>query len=61
MLDRYFGEWRYVKTGLTGDDLREMGLKPGPPYLPLLEQLLAARLDGRVMMVSANVLCWLNC
>ncbi len=48
ILDSYFGMWRHVKTDLTGVDLREMGLEPGPQYAYLLDQLLAARLDGRV-------------
>ena len=48
MLDRYFGEWRYVKTDLSGDDLLAMGLEPGPQFASLLDQLLRARLDGRI-------------
>jgi len=48
MLDRYYGEWRFVKSDLTGEDLRAMGLDPGPQFALLLDQLLAARLDGRV-------------
>ncbi|MFL7870177.1 MAG: CBS domain-containing protein [Anaerolineales bacterium] len=47
-LDQYIGEWRFVKTEITGDDLRTMGLAPGPQFAYLLEALLAARLDGRV-------------
>ena len=48
MLDRYYGEWRFVKTALTGEDLRAMGLDPGPQFAHLLDELLAARLDGHV-------------
>ncbi len=48
LLDRYYAEWRFVKVALTGDDLRAMGLEPGPQFAKLLDQLLAARLDGRV-------------
>lgn len=47
-LDQYYGEWQRVKTAVTGDDLRAMGLKPGPQFAVLLDQLLAARLDGQV-------------
>jgi tRNA nucleotidyltransferase (CCA-adding enzyme) len=46
--ERYYREWRLVKTAVTGNDLREMGLKPGPQYTILLDRLLAARLDGEV-------------
>ena len=47
-LDAYQREWRSVRSALTGEDLREMGIKPGPQYAVLLDQLLAARLDGDV-------------
>ena len=47
-LDRYFDEWRFVKPSLGGDDLRELGLSPGPSYAYYLDRLLAARLDGLV-------------
>jgi tRNA nucleotidyltransferase (CCA-adding enzyme) len=48
IIDRYFGEWRHVRTAVTGHDLRQMGLPPGPLYSRLLERLLNARLDGEV-------------
>jgi tRNA nucleotidyltransferase (CCA-adding enzyme) len=48
LLTRYVTEWRHVKTILSGNDLRQMGLTPGPEYGRLLEALLAARLDGVV-------------
>jgi tRNA nucleotidyltransferase (CCA-adding enzyme) len=54
MLDSYFGEWRFVKTDLTGDDLQSMGLDPGPWFAYLLDQLLTARLDGRVTNESGE-------
>ena len=38
-----------VKTAVTGDTLREMGLKPGPEFAIILDRLLAARLDGEVV------------
>jgi len=47
-LDRYFGEWRFVKASLTGDDLQGLGLSPGPSFAVYLDRLLAARLDGLV-------------
>ncbi len=49
LLERYFREWRFVKTAVTGNDLREMGLKPSPLFGELLEKLLVARLDGEVV------------
>jgi tRNA nucleotidyltransferase (CCA-adding enzyme) len=48
LLDAYYREWRHVKPDLSGDDLREIGLPPGPIYTRILDALLAARLDGQV-------------
>ena len=45
-LDLYYSQLRMVKTTLTGDDLREMGLTPGPMFNDYLGKLLDARLDG---------------
>ncbi|HHN93700.1 MAG TPA: CCA tRNA nucleotidyltransferase, partial [Anaerolineae bacterium] len=45
---RYQTEWRAVEPELTGDDLKEMGLKPGPLFRHLLSALRDARLDGKV-------------
>ncbi len=39
---------RGVKTALTGRDLQAMGLKPGPQYRTILDQLLDARIDGMI-------------
>ncbi|MCK4832439.1 MAG: hypothetical protein KAS81_06710, partial [Anaerolineales bacterium] len=33
---------------MTGHDLRLLGLAPGPVYQELLNELLYARLDGRI-------------
>jgi tRNA nucleotidyltransferase (CCA-adding enzyme) len=48
VLERYYKVWRWVKTAVTGDDIRALGLKPGPYYTTILDQILAARLDGEV-------------
>ena len=48
LIEQYLQEWCTVKTAVTGDTLRQMGLKPGPRFGILLEKLLAARLDGQV-------------
>lgn len=47
-LERYVTEWAGIRTAITGDDLKVLGLPPGPRYAALLEALLVARLDGRV-------------
>jgi tRNA nucleotidyltransferase (CCA-adding enzyme) len=52
VLDRFVGEWRHMKTAVTGHDLRRMNLPAGPLYSRLLERLLDARLDGEVQNES---------
>ena len=48
LLEQYYREWRRLKTAVTGHDLQQMGLKPGPYYTTILDQILAARLDGHI-------------
>ncbi len=45
---RYLTGYRRVTGEVSGRDLADLGLPPGPAYRPILEELLAARLDGRV-------------
>ncbi|HEV8540145.1 MAG TPA: hypothetical protein VGQ60_03185 [Nitrospiraceae bacterium] len=44
----YLSEYRYVRPILTGTELKDMGLKPGPLFKKLLDRLLAAKLNGEV-------------
>ncbi|MDH7479677.1 MAG: poly(A) polymerase, partial [Syntrophomonadaceae bacterium] len=37
-----------ARPSINGDDLKRMGLKPGPQYREILDKLLASRLDGLV-------------
>jgi len=45
-LARYLSEWCMVKSELDGDDLRALGIPPGPVYREILRSLRDARLDG---------------
>ncbi|HID89050.1 MAG TPA: CCA tRNA nucleotidyltransferase, partial [Anaerolineae bacterium] len=45
---QYQTRYRHVRTALTGDDLKAMGLRPGPIFGRLLGILQDARLDGEV-------------
>jgi tRNA nucleotidyltransferase (CCA-adding enzyme) len=47
-LERYWQEWRHINPALTGSDLKEMGVPPGPVYRDILESLRAKRLDGEI-------------
>jgi tRNA nucleotidyltransferase (CCA-adding enzyme) len=44
----YLVHWRNIKPTITGNDLKERGLEPGPRYAEILRQLRAAWLDGIV-------------
>lgn len=44
----YARRLRYVTPTITGDTLRERGLKPGPIYGKILERLRVAWLDGEI-------------
>ncbi len=45
-LQQYVEEWREVTPALDGEDLKEMGFKPGPLFREILNTLREARLDG---------------
>ena len=47
-LTRYWTEWRHVKPELTGEDLKRLGLKPGPLYRQIFAALREARLNGEI-------------
>jgi tRNA nucleotidyltransferase (CCA-adding enzyme) len=47
-ISRYITELCDAKSLLTGDDIKEMGLEPGPLFHTILHRLLEARLDGEV-------------
>jgi tRNA nucleotidyltransferase (CCA-adding enzyme) len=42
----YLTIWRNVQPILNGNDLRKLGYKPGPQYRQMLDDVLAATLDG---------------
>ncbi|MBI4785645.1 MAG: CBS domain-containing protein [Chloroflexi bacterium] len=47
-IELYRTRLRQVAPELTGDDLKQMGIPPGPRYRKILMRLRAARLDGEV-------------
>ena len=47
-LNLYSSKLRHVRTALTGNDLRKMGIAPGIRMKELLARLLDARLNGRI-------------
>ena len=47
-ISAYLTTYQHVKPSLTGEDLKKLGLKPGPLYRKILDRLLDARLNGEV-------------
>ena len=44
----YISIWRYINPHISGDDLKTLGIEPGPRYAVILRQLRNAWLDGDV-------------
>jgi len=47
-IQTFLSKLRYVKPSLTGNDLKKMGIAPGPQIKEILQRLHEARLDGKV-------------
>jgi tRNA nucleotidyltransferase (CCA-adding enzyme) len=47
-LEKYLMEWRHIKPRTTANDLKGLGLEPGPKYQAILQKLRNAWLDGEV-------------
>ena len=45
-LEQYADAWYKVKPHIDGNDLKQMGLEPGPRYRTILTALKGAKLDG---------------
>src|SRR5690349_21760829 len=51
-LARFLKHDRWVMTTVKGEDLKQLGLKPGPHFKTILDRLLDKRLDGVVTTKS---------
>lgn len=51
----FLNKLRYVKSSLTGDNLRKMGISPGPWIKEILQLLHEARLDEKVTSKQKEV------
>ena len=45
---QYLTHWSHIQAPLTGNDLKNLGYRPGPQYQQILAELLMATLDGEV-------------
>jgi tRNA nucleotidyltransferase (CCA-adding enzyme) len=48
ILSRYLSSWQHVESNITGKDLQEAGLAPGPLYAEILTGIRKAWLDGEI-------------
>jgi len=48
----FLDSYSKVRIATTGADLRRAGLKPGPAFHEILDELLFARIDGRIRSVT---------
>lgn len=48
-ISHYFTHLRSVACALTGQDLKKLGIPPGPVYKVILARLLEGRLDGQLL------------
>jgi tRNA nucleotidyltransferase (CCA-adding enzyme) len=44
----YLKDWRFVKPLVDGDDLKQLGLAPGPAFKELLDKVKCAIIDGEL-------------
>ena len=47
-LQLFLDKLRYIKSSLTGNNLKRLGVAPGPDIKEVLELVLEARLDGKI-------------
>ena len=45
---RYLTQWSHIQAPLNGNDLKTLGYKPGRQFKQILDELLAATLDGKL-------------
>jgi tRNA nucleotidyltransferase (CCA-adding enzyme) len=48
LLHKYVVQWSAVEPGISGEDLRALGLRPSPAYGRILSTLRDAWLDGKI-------------
>ena len=48
VIQKYVTTWRHIQTTYSGEDLRLLGISPGPVYKKILDDLRAAWLDGLI-------------
>ncbi len=52
LIEEYLTTWQHVKSFISGHDLRDLGIQPGPHYKLILANLKAAHLDGNITTLA---------
>jgi tRNA nucleotidyltransferase (CCA-adding enzyme) len=47
-IEQYLNQWRHVRIVTDGNTLKGRGLKPGPQFKTILDNIRAARIDGTI-------------
>lgn len=54
-ISRYITQWRREKADINGNDLRSLGVEPGPLYGELLDYALKGKLDGKAPTAKSQL------
>jgi tRNA nucleotidyltransferase (CCA-adding enzyme) len=54
-ISQFITRLRYVTVALKGEELKKMGLQPGPIYREILQAVLSAKLNGRLMTKNDEI------
>jgi len=54
-LSQFVTQWRDMAITINGEDLRRLGIPPGPIYKEIFQEVLAARIDGRIATRSEEL------
>ncbi len=55
MISKFITRLRYVKPQLRGNDLKKMGLQPGPKYKEILDAILMEKLNGNLSTLKQEI------
>ena len=54
-ISNYFTQLRHIETSIRGNDLKKLGIEPGPIYREIMEAVLDGKLNGRIKTRSEEL------
>jgi len=54
-ISNYFTQLRHINTSIKGNDLKKLGIEPGPIYREIMEAVLEGKLNGRIKTRSEEI------